>query len=102
MEPGSSVFGYRDVAEEHDHVPVEVQGVLPDYIQGTMFRQCGGAFIPGSDLLDGLAHVAAWHLGSSPTFSNRFVRTRHHAEFVKSKGTVRNWLFSAGKTAGTA
>ena len=96
---GSSEFGSRDVTDEHNHEPVEVLGDVPNYVRGTFYRQSGGAFVDGTDLSDGLAHVSAWHIGATSSFSNRFVQTRHLDKFRKSNGGVRNWV-GVGGTAG--
>jgi hypothetical protein len=92
----ATAFGYRDVRKEHAREPIIPQGAVPEYVVGTLFRQCGGAFVKGTNLLDGLAHVAAWHLNSPSSefsFSNRFLETRHHQAYVDSEGSVRNWVF---------
>ena len=104
VEPAKAAtsFGYRDVQREHTDESLTPQGAVPGYVVGTLFRQCGGAFVKGTNLLDGLAHVAAWHLdGPSSTFSfsNRFLATRHHQAYVDSAGSVRNWVF-VGKSDG--
>ena len=96
---GSSEFGSRDVTDEHTHEPVDVLGEVPNYVRGTFYRQSGGAFVDGTDLVDGLAHVSAWHIGATSSFSNRFVQTRHLDKFRKSNGGVRNWV-GVGGTAG--
>ena len=82
--------------KEHIREPIIPQGSVPEYIIGTLFRQCGGAFVEGTNLLDGLAHVATWHIDASRqnfAFSNKFLATRHHQAYVDSAGAVRNWVF---------
>ena len=77
----SRPYGYEDVKEELTSVPCEIEGCLPTYLSGTLYRQAGGAFHDDATLLDGLAHVVGWKIKDQKvSFSNKFVRSEaYHA-----------------------
>jgi len=79
--------GLKDVKQEFTQEECEiVEGSLPDWLSGTLFRQSGGAFIDDSDtaFLDGLAHVSAFKIkGGAVKFSNKYMRTENFQKFIK-------------------
>lgn len=75
--------GLRDVRRLLSGEPCRVTGRIPDWISGTFYRQCGGAFLPPSatigksDFVHGIAHIAALRIeGGRVIMSNRAVETQ--------------------------
>ena len=92
FDKGCLSFPYKDVTTTFTRAPCTVEGEVPGWLAGDMYRQCGGAFVDGTNLLDGLAHVACWHLSADGiTFSNQFLDSTHYRDFKASDGKVRNW-----------
>eukprot|EP01059_Diplonema_ambulator_P017591 TRINITY_DN29600_c0_g1_i1.p1 TRINITY_DN29600_c0_g1~~TRINITY_DN29600_c0_g1_i1.p1 ORF type:complete len:522 (+),score=120.45 TRINITY_DN29600_c0_g1_i1:49-1614(+) len=69
--------GYGDVTEELCGVPCAIEGEVPGWVDGKVYRQAGGAFMgPESTLLDGLGHVAMWEVKKGNVFfTNKFLDT---------------------------
>lgn len=102
--PGKDEVGYQDVTTEHSDAPCNIRGVLPPFVNGTLYDHCGGAFVGGGDidlaLLDGLAHVARWRLSPEGCFfSNRFIDSDYY-RLWKEMG-VRLWGGTAMDTEAT-
>ncbi|CAD7936038.1 unnamed protein product [Amoebophrya sp. A120] len=109
-------FGYRDVLNTFENAPVEVIGEIPSWLfrDGTFYKQSGGAFAlpddpsgtgpdPSSQMLDGLAHVAAWRFAANPhghgpevLFSNNFPDTEAYDLWHESGGVNREFAGTAG------
>eukprot|EP00924_Labyrinthula_sp_SR-Ha-C_P009399 augustus_masked-scaffold_2-processed-gene-22.41-mRNA-1 protein AED:1.00 eAED:1.00 QI:0/-1/0/0/-1/1/1/0/547 len=95
VETEDKSFGYGDVLEEHELFVCDVnQTKIPKWLEGTLYKQCGGAFGGGYNFLDGLAHVVAFKFeNQSVFFSNRILQTQSYADFVNSG--ERNWGITA-------
>mmetsp|Transcript_19110 Transcript_19110/g.31310 ORF Transcript_19110/g.31310 Transcript_19110/m.31310 type:complete len:196 (+) Transcript_19110:227-814(+) len=96
----SRPFGLKDVQAEHTKTECEVvDGVVPEWILGSVYRQSGGAFL-GEDkhaFLDGLAHINSYKFTGDGRvlFSNKFMRTKQFKTFADTGkrtwgGTVEN------------
>lgn len=103
---GSTKFGYRDIDSLHQQETVDPVFALPNttipsWLRGSFYKHSGGAFSPGDEsLLDGLAHVCAWHFFEDKiTFSNNFPRTDLYEEYVKSGGERRGWVGTGATNA---
>eukprot|EP01060_Flectonema_neradi_P016984 TRINITY_DN2363_c5_g1_i1.p1 TRINITY_DN2363_c5_g1~~TRINITY_DN2363_c5_g1_i1.p1 ORF type:complete len:526 (+),score=97.99 TRINITY_DN2363_c5_g1_i1:59-1579(+) len=89
IEPITRPFGYQDVQEELTAAPCTVEGQLPGYIAGTLYRQAGGAFHENATLLDGLAHIVGWEIKNGKVlFSNKFIQSEAYRAMLSG---VRGW-----------
>mmetsp|Transcript_15499 Transcript_15499/g.20365 ORF Transcript_15499/g.20365 Transcript_15499/m.20365 type:complete len:530 (+) Transcript_15499:1498-3087(+) len=92
--PGSNNVGQKDILEEYTAHCCEVNGKIPEYIFGTLYKQSGGAFKEGTDFLEGLAHITAFRLENGQAkFTNKYMRTQEFADFM-NKGE-RHWQGTA-------
>eukprot|EP00924_Labyrinthula_sp_SR-Ha-C_P001002 snap_masked-scaffold_7-processed-gene-10.31-mRNA-1 protein AED:1.00 eAED:1.00 QI:0/-1/0/0/-1/1/1/0/532 len=91
----STHLGMRDIDKEYTRAECEVEGTIPLWVNGNFYAQSGGAFgrssgekekkFSGTNILDGLAHVIAFHIeGGQAQFSNKFMRTIPYETFVKT------------------
>lgn len=89
--------GFRDVTTEHTAVPcMTVEGSIPEWLKGTLYRQSGGAFVDDGEkaFLDGLAHLSAFHIcDGEVTYSNKFMRSKEFKEFMETGR--RTWAITA-------
>ena len=72
-------------------MPCKLQsGAVPEWIDGTFYRQSGGAFLPPSSTIGfayvhGLAHLSVPRIKAGRVLmSNRCVRTEAHEKFTQS------------------
>lgn len=75
------------MTEEMKEVPCKVEGILPEWLQGTLFRngpakfQAGGKAV--SSWFDGLAMIHAFDISNTKvTYTNRFLRTDQYESMV--------------------
>lgn len=90
--------GLRDITAELQAAKCPVKsGNVPKWIDGTFYRQSGGAFLPpestiGFAYVHGLAHIAALRLQDGQvTMSNRCIKTQKWKEFMDSGKSKREW-----------
>ena len=86
-------FGYRDVEQECVKFSLFVDGELPKWVCGTLYKQTAGAPRHNlvHDAMDGLAHISAFKMNNGKiTFSNRYMRTSDYQKF--SKTGQRSWV----------
>mmetsp|Transcript_89617 Transcript_89617/g.131148 ORF Transcript_89617/g.131148 Transcript_89617/m.131148 type:complete len:530 (+) Transcript_89617:88-1677(+) len=87
---GRQEIGCRDVTNEYTRTPCVVRGTLPAWLlatEGSLYRQSGGAFIPGhaEPFFDGLAHLSCFAFSEGgPFYSNRFVHQQSHSRWRES------------------
>ncbi|KAL7530563.1 hypothetical protein ACHAXR_003560 [Thalassiosira sp. AJA248-18] len=79
--------------ETSDWNPLEIQGTIPSYVQGTLIRNGGGMWTQGntelSHIFDGLAKLNAYRIGMDGGEDNkdgRSVSVSHQTKFLKG-----NW-----------
>lgn len=86
----SQEYGRQDVKVEAENFLCETSGDIPEWINGTIYKQAGGAFGKDHNQLDGLAHIVAFHLSKGKVmFSNKYMRTKDFHSFQKSG--IRSW-----------
>ena len=97
-------FGYRDLEKEFTHEICKIQGEIPKWIAGKLYRQTGGAFLPGGiPSLDGLGHVACYEIDGSKLeakFTNRFYNSAYYQKW-KECGD-RAWDIAGANSTGEA
>ena len=87
---GLQKVGHRDVEKEYEGHECEIEGTVPAWLQGTIYKQAGGAFSPEFDFLDGLAQIVSFRVeNGSVKFTNKYMRTADYERFV-NKGQ-RTW-----------
>lgn len=92
MEPSYST-GLESIHEEFDRVDCPVEGTIPAWLSGTLFRNGPGQFeVDGRALnhwFDGLAMLRRFRIADgSVTVSNRFLRSKEY-EHVTETGDLR-------------
>jgi carotenoid cleavage dioxygenase-like enzyme len=100
MEPPYAA-GLESVGREFDRVECPVEGTIPSWLSGTLFRNGPGQFeVDGQSLnhwFDGLAMLRRFRIeDGGVTFSNRFLRSEEY-EHVTEKGELKHDQF--GTTA---
>jgi len=100
MDPAYRV-GLESIAREYDRYECPVEGELPSWLSGTLFRNGPGRFEAGETALDhwfdGLALLRRFRIESGTvTVSNRFLRSREYTH-VTDQGELRSDQF--GTTA---
>lgn len=98
---GSLKLGQRDVEKEYDQYECTVKGKMPTWLNGTVYKQAGGAFEPDINFLDGLAHLVSFKLQDGQAlFTNKYLRTKDYQRFV-NKGK-RTWASTATNSTETS
>ena len=77
--------GFRSLEEEHDEWVAEVDGTVPSWLRGTLFRngsgrnELGGAWFP--HWFDGDGMISAIRFtGDGVRYTNRYVRTENYRD----------------------
>eukprot|EP00924_Labyrinthula_sp_SR-Ha-C_P012870 snap_masked-scaffold_12-processed-gene-1.28-mRNA-1 protein AED:1.00 eAED:1.00 QI:0/-1/0/0/-1/1/1/0/515 len=79
------MLGYRDVKVEYERFKCSVEGEIPKWIKGKIYKQCGGAYGGGRTFLDGLAHVVVFDIKDGKAyFSNKYLRTPQYENFINN------------------
>ena len=90
----------RSLAREHAWEDLEVDGVLPDGLRGTLYRNGPGLFElfdrPYVNWFDGDAALTAFRIGDSAQGASRILESRHLAE-ERAAGRP---IYNAGATKG--
>lgn len=82
---------YSALYDEYDYTIDDFDGVLPDDLQGTLYRNCSGKLDAGGQALghlfdgDGMLSMFAIADGSVH-YRNRYVRTKHYRKSLTSHG----------------
>ena len=92
MDPDYQL-GLESIDREYDRVECPVDGEIPSWLSGTLFRNGPGRFeVDGQALthwFDGLAMLRRFHISDGTvTFSNRFLRSKEYRH-VTEQGELR-------------
>lgn len=95
-------IGFRSVDREHEDIPIEVDGRVPEWLDGSLIRNGPGRFDAGGSPLehwfDGLAMLTRFRFdGGSVRYSNRFLRS---GEYRAVTGGGRIAASQFGTTSG--
>ncbi|SDT10139.1 Carotenoid cleavage dioxygenase [Paenibacillaceae bacterium GAS479] len=78
---------FTDLDQELQEEPLQVIGVFPDWLQGTLFRN-GPAKFGSGHLFDGLAMIHKFSINHGHViYSNRFLRTPAYEQVMNGKET---------------
>ncbi len=78
---------FTDLHHEVDHKQLHIQGAIPEWLSGTLFRNGPASHLDGH-LFDGLAMIHKFTLDSGrATYSNRFLRTGVYEQAMKTGKT---------------
>lgn len=96
-ETSAYALGFATLEREADHLPIKVQGVLPEWLTGRLLRTGPAKFEVGpqpyTHWFDGLAMLHAFDFGESMVrYSNRFIRSRAYCEAME-KGRIARGEF---------
>ena len=83
-------IGHRDVEKEYEGYECSVEGTIPEWLNGTIYKQSGGAFSDEYDFLDGLAQIVSFAVEDGKVcFTNKYMRTKDYERFVNND--ERSW-----------
>jgi all-trans-8'-apo-beta-carotenal 15,15'-oxygenase len=98
--------GFRSLEEEHDEWVAEVDGTVPSWLRGTLFRngsgrnELGGAWFP--HWFDGDGMISAIRFtGDGVRYTNRYVRTENYRDETTA-GRIRHRGFGKMRPGGVA
>eukprot|EP00924_Labyrinthula_sp_SR-Ha-C_P012869 snap_masked-scaffold_12-processed-gene-1.25-mRNA-1 protein AED:1.00 eAED:1.00 QI:0/-1/0/0/-1/1/1/0/515 len=81
----NKLLGFRDVREEYEMFDCLIEGEIPEWLKGKVFKHCGGAYGGEKDFFDGLAHVVSFDIKKGKAlFSNKYMRTGEFDKFLKT------------------
>ena len=98
--------GFRSLEEEHDEPIADIDGTVPSWLRGTLFRNgsgrnaLGGAWFP--HWFDGDGMISAIRFtGNGVRYTNRYVRTENYRDET-SAGRIRHRGFGKMAPGGVA